>query len=64
VGAARFESHVERRATGRGATLASVAQGVDFRVWLASATVPALPDDFAALHEHSADHRIRREVCP
>ena len=37
-----------------------VAQRFDFRVRPARPAMPALPNDFALLYQHGADHRIRR----
>lgn len=60
VRAAGFERHVKRRAFRRISALLRIAKRLDFRVWFARVPVPAASDDFAALHQHRADHRIGR----
>jgi hypothetical protein len=40
--------------------LLCVVKRLDFGVWQARAPMPAAPDDFPALHQYCAHHRIRR----
>lgn len=55
-----FECHVKRRTARVVTALLRVAERLDFRVWQARAPMPAASDDFSALHQNRAYHRIRR----
>jgi len=60
VRAAGFERDAKRRAARIETTFLRVMERLDFRVRQARAPMPAAPDDFAIVHQHRANHRIRR----
>jgi len=60
VCATGFECDVKRRAARIVTAFVRAAKRLDFRVRQARAPMPAASDDFAAFHQHRADHWIRR----
>ena len=59
VRAARLQGHIQRR-TSRKLRPFQRAQGLDFRMWPASAAMPPFRDRMTAFHDHRTHRRIRR----
>src|SRR6266481_2863608 len=58
-----LQSHIERCPLGGLASMLSVPNGFDFRMWRTGAAVPAPADDPTAFDQKRPDHRIRRSCA-